>query len=101
MPNFLENIFAQLRRAEGRVVLREIHAGRFESVSAAELFAQVQIVRGFLRSAGVQAGDRCALLAPNSIRWVVFDLALMAEAAIVVPLYSRHSPAVLAGMMYD
>jgi long-chain acyl-CoA synthetase len=101
MPNFLENIFTQLKRAEGRVVLREIRGDRFVSVSAVELLEQVQQVRRFLRSAGVQAGDRCALLAPNSVLWVVFDLALMAEGAIVVPLYSRQSPAELAGMMKD
>ena len=34
----------------------------------------------------LKKGDRCALLAPNSIRWVALDLALMAEGIIVVPL---------------
>jgi long-chain acyl-CoA synthetase len=33
--------------------------------------------------------------------WVVFDLALMAEGIIVVPLYSRQAPADLAEMMKD
>ena len=36
MPNFLENIFAQLKRAESRVVLREIHGDRFVSVTGKE-----------------------------------------------------------------
>ena len=35
MPNFLENIFEQLKRAESRVVLREIHGDRFVSVTGA------------------------------------------------------------------
>src|SRR6266850_6004302 len=69
MPNFLENIFSQLKRADGRF--------------------------------GLQPGDRCALLATNSVRWVTFNLALMAEGAIVVPLYSRQAPAELAAMMKD
>ena len=101
MPNFLENIFAQLKRADGRVVLREIHGGQFVSVTGAELLEQVRRVRGFLRNSGVQPDDRCALLAPKSIRWVVFDLALMAEGVIVVPLYSRQSHAELAAVMND
>jgi len=101
MPNFLENILAQLNRADGRVVLREIRGDRFVSVTGRELLDQVQLVRTFIRNAGVQPGDRCALLAPNSIRWAAFHLALMAEAAIVVPLYSRQSPAELATMMKD
>jgi long-chain acyl-CoA synthetase len=99
MPNFLETIFAQLKSADGRVVLREIHGDRFVSVSGRELLDQTQIVRSFLRHSGVQPGDRCALLAPNSIRWAAFHLALMAEGLIVVPLYSRQAPAELASMM--
>jgi long-chain acyl-CoA synthetase len=101
MPNFLENIFAQLQRADGRVVLREIRGEQFVSLAGGELLKQVQRVRAYLRGAGLQPGDRCALLASNSIRWAAFDLALMAEGAIVVPLYSRQAPADLAGMMKD
>ena len=92
MPNFLENIFSQLKRADGRVVLREIRGAEFVSVTGRELLDQVQTVRGFLRSAQLRAGDRCGLLAPNSIRWAAFHLALMAEGVIVVPLYSRQAP---------
>src|SRR5467141_2041635 len=101
MPNFLEAIVAQLKRADGRVVLREIRGDHFVSVTGRELLDQIQIVRAFLRDSGVQPGDRCALLAPNSMRWAAFHLALMGEGVIVVPLYSRQSPAELAAMMKD
>jgi len=101
MPNFLETILAQLQRADGRVVLREIRGDQFVSVTGRELLDQVQLVRAFIRSAGVQNGERCALLAANSIRWVAVHLGLMAEGVIVVPLYSRQAPAELASMMKD
>src|ERR1700738_1413932 len=101
MTNFLENIFAQLKRAEGRVVLREIRGEQFLSLTGGELLDQVRRVRAYVRRVGLEPGDRCALLAANSLRWVAFDLALMAEGAIVVPLYSRQAPAELAGMMKD
>jgi long-chain acyl-CoA synthetase len=101
MSNFLEDIFAQLKRADGRVVLREIRGEQFVSVTGRELLDQVQRVRAYLRRAGVQPGERCALLAANSVRWVAFDLGLMAEGVIVVPLYSRQSPCELAGMVKD
>ncbi|MCU1242855.1 MAG: Long-chain-fatty-acid--CoA ligase [Candidatus Acidoferrum typicum] len=101
MPNFLENIFVQLERSAGRLVLREIRGEQFVSVTGRELLGQVRGIRAFLRNAGLRSGDRCALLAPNSIRWVAFDLALMAEGLIVVPLYARQSPAELAAMMRD
>ncbi len=101
MPNFLEDIFAQLKRADSRVVLREIHGEQFVSVSGRELLEQVQRVRAHLRRTGLQPGERCALLAPNSVRWVAFNLALLAEGIIVVPLYARQAPAELAAMMKD
>jgi long-chain acyl-CoA synthetase len=101
IPNFLESIFAQLQRSADRVVLREIHGEQFVSTTGTELLDQVRHVRAYLRNAALRPGDRCALLAPNSIRWVAFDLALMAEGLIVVPLYARQSPAELAAMMKD
>jgi long-chain acyl-CoA synthetase len=101
MPNFLENVFAQLRRAESRVVLREIHGEEFVSVTGGELLDRVEQIRAHLRGTGLRPGDRCALLAGNSIRWAAVDLALMAEGIIVVPLYARQAPAELAAMIKD
>ncbi len=101
MANFLENIFAQLLRAQNLVVLREVRGDTFVSVTGDELLQQVQHVRAYLRNAGLQPGDRCALLAANSIRWAAVDLALMAEGVIVVPLYVRQSTEELAAMMRD
>src|SRR5258705_12154483 len=82
MRNFLEIIFAQLERSAGRVVLREIHGEQFVSVTGRELLDQIRQVRAYLRKTDLRVGDRCALLAPNSIRWAAFDLALMAENLI-------------------
>ena len=101
MTNFLENVFAELQKAAERVVLREVRGDEFVSVSGRELLDLAARARAYLRQAGVQAGDRCALLGPNSIRWVACDLALMAEGAIVVPLYARQAASELAGMMKD
>ena len=101
MPNFLEKLFAQLAGADGRVVLREVRGADFASVSGRELLEQVQHVRAYVRQIELQPGDRCALLAANSIRWAACDLALMAEGVIVVPLYVRQAPAELAAMMRD
>ena len=101
MSNFLENIFAQLQRSSSRVVLREIHSDKFVDVSGNDLLRQIQRAREALRRHNLQPGDRCALLAPNSIRWIAIDLALMAEGVIVVPLYSRQAPAELVAVMQD
>ena len=99
--NFLENISDRLRREPGRVVLQEARDGRLVPATAGELLELVRRARSFIRTAGLKKGDRCALLAPNSVRWVAADLALMAEGVLVVPLYSRQAPKELAAMVRD
>ncbi|MBI2956286.1 MAG: AMP-binding protein [Acidobacteria bacterium] len=82
-------------------MLQEGREGRIVAATADELLGLVRRARAFVRAAGLKKRDRCALLAPNSIRWVAFDLALMAEGVIVVPLYTRQAPAELVAMMKD
>jgi long-chain acyl-CoA synthetase len=101
MPNFLENIFTRLQRSSTRVVLREVRGEHFVTATGKELLDQIQQVRAALRRHNLQPGDRCALLGPNTIRWIVIDLALMAEGVIVVPLYSRQAPAELVAVLQD
>jgi long-chain acyl-CoA synthetase len=99
--NFLENIFANLERSAGRAVLQEARENAPARATGGELRAQMDTARTFLRGAGIQKGDRCALLAHNSIRWVAMDLALMSEGVVVVPLYARQATRELVGMMRD
>src|ERR1700730_12152345 len=101
MPYFLDKIFAQLHRSAGRVVLRETRGEQLVSVTGQELLDRIQRVRAYVRHLGLGAGDRCAVIGPNSIGWVAIDLALMAEGVIVVPLYSRQAPAEVAAMIKD
>ncbi|MCS6816379.1 MAG: AMP-binding protein [Blastocatellia bacterium] len=99
--NFLETIFRQLQESAHHPVLQEVREGRILSVTGAELLALVRTARAYLRRQGVRSGDRCAVLAPNSIRWVALDLALMAEGIIVVPLYTRQALAELVYILKD
>jgi long-chain acyl-CoA synthetase len=100
MP-FVGEIFAQLKTAADTRILQEIRDGAVTGVTGAELLDLVEEARTFLATRGLKKGDRCGLLAPNSIRWVALDLAMMAEGLIVVPLYSRQAPAELVAMMRD
>jgi long-chain acyl-CoA synthetase len=99
--SFLDQIFARLDDAAPAPVLQEVRDGRIVSATGGELLAAIGAARGFLRAAGLQKGDRCGLLAPNSIRWAALDLALMAEGIIAVPLYARQAPRELVAMMKD
>jgi len=99
--NFLEVILGNLERTPEKGILSEVHESGLVSMSCRQLCEAVAQVRSVLQEAGLQHGDRCALLAPNSSKWVTVDLAVMAEGGIVVPLYARQAPAELATMMKD
>ena len=99
--NFLEHIIQQLSQTPARPVIREVRDGQFVTATCAELLAQIRAARTFIRQTSLQPGDRCGLLAPNSIRWAAVDLALMAEGVIVVPLNTRQTAAEHVNMLKD
>lgn len=100
MP-FVGDILSQLKAAGDGCVFQEIRDGKLVGVTGGELLELIRKARTFLVSKGLHKGDRCGLLAANSVRWVAMDLAAMAEGLIVVPLYSRQAPAELVAMIED
>jgi long-chain acyl-CoA synthetase len=99
--SFVDKILSQLENAASATVLQEIRDGQVTGVTGKGLLELVAKARSFLATKGLQKGDRCGLLAANSIRWIAMDLAAMAEGLIVVPLYFRQAPAELVAMMKD
>src|SRR5277367_6208686 len=99
--SFIDRIFERLQQSGSAPVLAEVRDGKVISVTGSELLELVQQTRKFLIDRGLKKGDRCALLAPNSIRWAAVDFAMMAEGVIVVPLYVRQAPAELVTMLKD
>ena len=98
---FLEQILASLERSGDAIVLQEMRDEQAVRLTARQLLAQVLVARAYLRRLRLKKGDRCALLAHNSMQWVAMDLAIMAEGLTVVPLYARQAPAELVAMMKD
>ncbi len=97
--SFITDLYANLRQHPGQARIQEVTAQGMTSVDGTTLLEMVGRVRGFLAAASVQAGDRVAVVASNSARWVAFDLAALAHGAIVVPLYDRQDPNELAVML--
>jgi long-chain acyl-CoA synthetase len=98
---FLETIFTRLAGAANTPVAGEVRDGQIASISGGELLAMIAQARRFLAARGLKRGDRCALLAPNSVRWAALDLAMMAEGLIVVPLDVRQVGSELTAMIED
>ena len=98
---FLETILARLERNSDAGLICEIRERQLVATTGKQMRALIEQARTFAAAHGVKQGDRCAVVAPNSTRWAALDLALMAEGAIVVPLYARQAPAELVSMMKD
>ena len=98
---FLDQILASLENSGDSVVLQEMNEGRVVPVTARQLLDRVVTARAYLRRLRLKKGDRCALLAHNSVQWVAMDLAIMAEGLTVVPLYARQAASELVAMMKD
>ncbi len=99
--NFLENILDQLSRRPQAIALEELRPGGNQTATAEDLLRRISAARTWLAAAGLRKGDRCVLLAPNSIAWAALDLAAMSGGIVVVPLYTRQATSELVVMMRD
>ena len=99
--SFLDQIFARLESSADQTLLTELRESGSIPLTGREFLNMISQSRAYLISRGSKKGDRCVLLAANSIRWMAMDLAAIAEGLIVVPLYCRQAPAELVSMMKD
>ncbi len=99
--NFLDNILGRLHRMRDQPVLQEVRNSHLAVKTGRKLSELVATAAHFLQEAGIKKGERCALLAHNSVRWVALDLALIGRGIISVPLYARQAPNELVAMMKD
>jgi long-chain acyl-CoA synthetase len=97
--SFLERIFDNLREQPERAKLIEVRGTSLQGTDGAGILELIGRARAAIEQAGLQPGDRVAILAPNSTRWVAADLAALASGGTVVPLYDRQDPKELALMM--
>ena len=61
--------------------------GRFVPVASSELAERTRRLHAALVAAGVQPGDRIALMAENGVHWPTVDFAGLTAGAVVVPVY--------------
>ncbi|GAB5540547.1 MAG: AMP-dependent synthetase/ligase [Sandaracinaceae bacterium] len=99
--SFVDTFFANLKKNPSRPFVTEVHGARLERTHGGRLAELIAHARGALRAHDIAPGDRVVLLAPNSAKWVAADIAMLAEGAIVVPMYARQAKDELVLMMKD
>ena len=67
-------------------------AGKWTPTSSGRLLERVENVACAIRDAGLAAGDRVALIAHNSVDWIVCDFATFFAGCVVVPIYPTQAP---------
>jgi long-chain acyl-CoA synthetase len=71
--------------------LNEKRAGAWHRLSGEGVAARVRALALGLKSLGVGAGDRVALLSENRPEWSIADLAILSLGAVNVPIYTTQA----------
>ena len=74
---------------------------RVERVTYRDLEDRAARVAAFLRTAGLEAGDRCAIYGENSAEWCAAYLGILERGAVAVPFDTSYTGAQLATLLRD
>jgi len=72
---------------------------RWRPISHREVLEQVRFIAQGLAAAGIERGDRIALLSENRPEWALADWAMICVGALNVPVYPTLPPAQVAYML--
>jgi long-chain acyl-CoA synthetase len=89
--NITDDVFRHLERRPDSVGLRRKVNGIWTPVTWREFAGQVRdIAAGFI-AAGIQPGDRVALMSHTRFEWTLMDYAILTAGGITVPIYPTSS----------
>ncbi|MGA4841849.1 AMP-dependent synthetase/ligase [Streptomyces sp. G45] len=83
--------FTNAAEAPDAVVLRRKEAGQWRPVTAAVFAREVTATAKGLIAAGLEPGDRVALMSRTRYEWAVLDFAIWAAGGQTVPVYATSS----------
>jgi long-chain acyl-CoA synthetase len=84
-------VFSRAAANPTEVVLRRRAGGTWQDVTAGQFQAEVTGLAKGLIAAGVEPGDRVALLSRTRYEWTLADYAIWAAGAVTVPVYETSS----------
>ena len=73
------------------VMRRRTGAGRWDDVTAAQFRDEVAPLAKGLVAAGIEPGDRVALMSRTRYEWTLIDYAIWAAGGVTVPIYETSS----------
>jgi long-chain acyl-CoA synthetase len=89
--NTADFIFDNAASSPQNVALRRWVSGTWTDITAKDFAAEVTATAKGLIAAGIQAGDRVAVMSKTRYEWTLADFALFTVGAAVVPIYETSS----------
>ncbi|MBW1669112.1 MAG: AMP-binding protein [Deltaproteobacteria bacterium] len=90
--NFPALFFRQVERLKDRVALRRKEYGIWKRISWKEYGQSVREAAAGIIAAGLQKGERVAILGDNRPEWLICHLAAMTAGGVTCGIYSTSSP---------
>lgn len=92
LTEMFNTVFTHYHGRTDKFALSRKVNGKYQGITHDELHREVLAFAGYLKSIGVEKGDRVAILSENRPQWVVVDMATMMIGAVNVPLYPSLPP---------
>jgi long-chain acyl-CoA synthetase len=89
--NTADFVYENAVNRPSHVALRRRVGSSWVDVTSSQFGDEVNGVAKGLIAAGIQAGDRVAVMSKTRYEWTVVDIALFAVGAVVVPIYETSS----------
>ena len=99
--NLTDDVVTNAREAADTVVFSRARSGTWEDVTAATFLAEVRAVAKGLIAAGLEPGDRVALISKTRYEWTLLDYAIWFAGAVTVPIYETSSSEQIGWILQD
>ena len=99
--NLTDDVVANARQHGADVVFSRPGADGWDGITAAQFHDEVRAVAKGLVAAGVEAGDRVALISKTRYEWTLLDYAIWFAGAVTVPVYETSSSEQIQWILED
>jgi long-chain acyl-CoA synthetase len=99
--NLTDDVVTNAQEAPDAVVFSRRVEGAWRPVTAAQFLVEVSSVAKGLVAAGIEPGDRVALVSKTRYEWTLLDYAIWFAGAVTVPVYETSSAEQLGWILRD
>ena len=99
--NLTDDVVLNARDYPDLAVFSRPDGGSWQDVTAAQFHAEVTAVAKGLVAAGIETGDRVALISKTRYEWTLLDYAIWFAGAVTVPVYETSSPEQIGWILQD